>query len=504
MNQASQVGQPDLAAQSQEQEPQQASLLDTIIENSKLARDPDQRDLARDMIGEFVKQVLDGSLTVAKNTKAMINAGIARLDELLTDQLNEVMHTEDFQKLEASWRGLHYLVHQTETGDQLKIRVINATKEELVDDMTDAPDFDQSALWNKVYEEEYGMFGGEPYGLLVGDYEFTRHPQDVFLLGKISNVAAAAHAPFLSSASPLLFGWDSFSELRKHRSLATIFEGDDSINWRAFRDSEDSRYVALALPHILMRLPYGRETKPVKSFNFEEDVDGKNHSKYLWGNAAYALASRVTDAFAKYHWCSAIQGVQGGGLVEGLPVHVFKTDDGEIASKCPTEIAISDRREKEFSDLGFMALLYRKNSDQAAFFGAQSCQKPKSYGARKPEANASAELSAQIPYILSTSRFAHYLKSLMRDYIGAPMSRVQIERFLNEWINQYVVSQDDATITVKAENPLREARIDVVDISGKPGAYKAVAYLRPHFMLQQIKIALRLVTELPPPSAGSS
>jgi len=470
MTQAARESQPGAAtsAATETTPAQSGGVLDKIIEETKVARDVEQHRVVRDSIDEFVREVLDGTLTISDNTKAMINNGIKDLDDLLTDQINEILHTSEFQKVEATWRGLHYLVDKTETNESLKIRVLNATKQELLDDMADATDFDQSALWQKVYEEEYGMFGGEPYGVLVGDYEFTRHPQDLFLLGKLSNVAAAAHAPLISAASPLLFGWDDFTELRKHRDLSTIFEGDDSITWRTFRETEDSRYVALTLPHVLMRLPYGPDTVPVKGFNFKEEVDGTEHSKYLWGNAAYALAARITNAFALYHWCSAIQGVQGGGLVEDLPMHTFRTDEGEIASKCPTEIAISDRREFEFSNLGFLPLLYRKHSDQAAFFGAQSCQKAKSYGPKNPDANASAMLSTQIPYILSTSRFAHYLKSIMRDTIGKAVERVEIERFLNQWINEYVVDDNNASMAVKAENPLREARVDVVDIAASP------------------------------------
>lgn len=491
---ASPAAATSLAAQESPAEPK-AGLLDKILKESH------QPEPVRDMIGEFVRRVLEGNVTVSKSTKAMINTAIAQLDELLSDQISAVLHAEKFKELESSWRGLHYLVYQSETGEKMKIRTLNVRKQELIDDMAEATRFDTSTLWQKVYDEEYGMFGGYPFGLLVGDYEFNRDPDNMFLLEKISNVAAAAHAPFISAASPQLFGWDDFSQLRKYADLSLVFEGDQAIKWRSFRDTEDSRYVALCLPHILLRPPYGPGTiAQAKSFNFTEDVDGTVHSSYLWGNAAYALASRVTNSFAKYHWCSAIRGVQGGGLVEGLPVHVFTTDKGEIASKCPTEIAITDTREKEFSDLGFVALLHRKHTDEAAFFGGNSCQKPKEYGPRKPDANASAALSAQLPYILSTARFAHYIKSMMRDYIGAPMSRVQIEKFLNEWISNYVVADDEASLSVKAENPLREAQVEVLDVAGKPGTYKAVVNLKPHFMIDALKVTLRLVADLPPPT----
>lgn len=480
---------------------QETSLLDQIISQGRMARDDEQRALAKDLIGTFVDQVMAGTMKVSKDTQAMINARISAIDLLISKQLNAIIHNEEFQKLEASWRGLHYLVHQSETGPTLKIKVMNVAKKELLKDMERAPEFDQSALFKKVYEEEFGTFGGSPFGALVGDYEFTRHPQDIALLEKISNVAAAAHAPFLSSASPQLFNWDDFTEMSGPRELSKTFETNDYVKWRSFRDSEDSRYVGLCLPHILMRLPYGRDTTPVEAFNFEEDVDGADHKKYLWGNAAYGFATRLTDAFAKHHWCAAIRGVEGGGLVTGLPVHTFKTDAGDVALKCPTEIAITDRREKELSDLGFIPLVHCKNTDYAAFFAAQSSQKAKLYNT--DAANANARLSTQLPYIFSTARFAHYLKAMMRDKIGSFTSRTDCERFLNTWITNYVTPDDNASADTKAQYPLRDARIEVVDVAGKPGCYKAVAFLKPHFQLDELTISLRLVAELPPPAQGS-
>ncbi|WZP00781.1 type VI secretion system contractile sheath large subunit [Isosphaeraceae bacterium EP7] len=474
---------------------QETGLLDRIIAQGRLARDDEQRALAKDLIGEFVDQIMSGTMTVSPDTSAMINARIAQIDALLSEQLNAILHHEDFQKLEASWRGLHYLVHQAETGTSLKLRVMNASKKDLLKDMERAAEFDQSALFKKVYEDEYGMFGGAPFGALVGDYEFGRSPQDISLLEKISNVAAAAHAPFLSAASPQLFNWDDFTETSGPRDLAKIFETADYTKWRSFRNSDDARYVALALPHILMREPYGPETVPVEAFNFKEDVDGTDHGKYLWGNAAYALATRLTDSFAQHHWCASIRGVEGGGLVQGLKTHTFATDDGEVALKCPTEVAITDRREKELSDLGFMPLVHCKNTDYAAFFGAQSCQNAKTYN--DDSANANARLATQLPYILATSRIAHYLKSMMRDKVGSFMSRTDVEQFLNAWILQYVTEDDTASASVKASHPLREARIDVEEVPGKPGSYRAIAYLRPHFQLEELTVSLRLVAELP-------
>jgi type VI secretion system protein ImpC len=428
----------------------------------------------------------------------MINARIAAIDAVLTKQLNAILHHPEFQALEASWRGLHYFVHQSETGRLLKIKVMNVSKKDLLKDMERAPEFDQSALFKKVYEEEFGTFGGDPFGALVGDYEFGRHPQDVALLEKISNVAAAAHAPFLTAASPALFNWDDFTEMAGPRDLTKIFETADYVKWRSFRESEDSRYVGLCLPHILMRLPYGRDTTPVEAFNFEEDVDGTDHHKYLWGNCAYAYATRLTDSFARHNWCAAIRGVEGGGLVSGLPAHTFKTDEGDVALKCPTEIAITDRREKEMSDLGFMPLVHCKNTDYAAFFGGQSCQKAQLYNT--DAANANARLSTQLPYIFATARFAHYLKAMMRDKIGSFMSRADCQTFLNRWIAEYITTDPEASQDLKAKRPLSEARIDVLDIPGKPGCYKAVAFLKPHFQLDELTVSLRLVAELPPPA----
>jgi type VI secretion system protein ImpC len=373
------------------------------------------------------------------------------------------------------------------------------SKNDLLKDLERASEFDQSALFKKVYEEEFGMFGGAPFGALIGDYEFGRHPQDMALLDQISHVAAAAHAPFIAAASPQLYNLESFTDLGAPRDLAKIFDTVEYVKWKSFRESEDSRYVGLTLPHILLRLPYGPETVPVEAFNFKEDVDGKDHSKYLWGNASYAFATRLTEAFAKYSWCAAIRGVEGGGLVEGLPTHTFMTDDGEVALKCPTEIAITDRREKELSDLGFIPLVHCKGTDYAAFFGAQSSQKAKKYDT--DSANANARLSTQLQYILATSRFAHYLKAIMRDKIGSFMTRQNCQDYLNRWITNYVLLDDNASQAAKAQYPLREARIDVSEVRGKPGVYRAVAFLKPHFQLDELTVSLRLVAELPTPVA---
>lgn len=488
--------QPQAAVETQEE----ISLLDKIITQGRIGRDEEQREQSKRQIATLVEEVMKGSVRVSKDIEAAISVRIADIDALITRQLNEVLHAPEFQKLEASWRGLHYLVHQSETSTMLKLRVMNVSKVDLLRDLERASEFDQSALFKKVYEEEYGTFGGAPYGALIGDYEFGRHPQDIALLEKISQVAAAAHAPFISAANAPIFNLDSFTELGVPRDMAKIFDTVEYAKWRSFRESEDSRYVALALPHILMRLPYGADTVPVEGFDFEEDVDGKDHSKYLWGNAAYALGVRLTDAFAKYGWCAAIRGVEGGGLVEGFPTHTFHTDDGEVALKCPTEIAITDRREKELADLGFVPLVHCKGTDYAAFFSTQSAQKAKKYDT--DAANANARLSSQLQYILAISRFAHYMKAIMRDKIGSFMTRGDCESFMNRWINNYVLGSDDAGQELKARYPLREARIDVSEVPGKPGAYRAVAFLKPHFQLDELTVSLRLVAELPPPAGG--
>jgi type VI secretion system protein ImpC len=474
---------------------QESSLLDQIVEQGRFGVEAASRERGKDLVKEFVAQVLDGSMTVAKDAEMMINARIAQIDHLLSLQLNEILHHPQFQKLEGSWRGLKYLMDNSETGVGLKIRVLNVTKKELLRDIEKAPEFDQSAIFKKVYEEEYGVFGGAPFGALVGDYEFGKHPEDMALLEGISHVAAQAHAPFVSAASPDLMNLESYQQLDAPRDLAKIFDSTEYAKWKSFRQSEDSRYVALTLPRTLGRLPYGAETKPIDEFVYEEHVDGTDHTKYLWMNASYSLASKMTQSFSLYGMCVAMRGVEGGGLVEGLPTHNFATDEGDVAMKCPTEVPITDRREKELADLGFVPLVHCKGTDYAAFFSVQSCQKPKVYDT--DSANANARLSTQLPYIMAVSRFAHYLKAMMRDKIGSFMSREEADSFLNRWITKYVTPDDSASPATKASRPLREARIDVTEVPGKPGCYRAVAFLRPHFQLDELTVSLRLVADLP-------
>ena len=474
-------------------------LLDEIVGAGRFGKDSAAQQRGRDMVAQFVNEVLQGQMAIAPDTEAMINARIAQIDALISGQLNEIMHHPDFQKLEGSWRGLKYLLGQSETSEHLKIKVLNVSKKELLKDLQKAPEFDQSALFKKVYEEEFGVFGGAPFGALVGDYEFGKTGQDIELLEKVSQVAAASHAPFLTAASNEMFNLESFTQLDAPRDMGKVFDTTEYAKWKSFRQSDDARYVALTLPRILMREPYGMQTVPVEAFNYEERVDGTDHSQYLWGNAAWALAARVTNAFANYGWCATIRGVESGGLVEGLPVHNFRTDSGDVAMKCPTETPITDRREKELADLGFVPLVHQKNTDKACFFSVQSAQKAKVYD--NDAATANARISAQLPYIFAVSRFAHYLKAMMRDKIGGFASRDEIEKFLNRWINNYTVANDDAGFAMKAQHPLKEARVEVVEVPGKPGVYRAVAFLRPHFQLDELSMSLRLVAELPKSAA---
>lgn len=473
---------------------QEVPLLDQILDSTRALDDP-ERQRNRTYIEEFVGNVLRSEKIIPSNVEATIKYWIAELDEKLTAQLNEVMHYPDFQELEGTWRGLSHLVHNSETGTSLKIRILNVKKRELLKDLEKAVEFDQSTLFKKVYEEEYGQLGGEPYGMLVGNFSFSRHPDDVNLLKLMSNVAAAAHAPLVAAADPRLLNLQNFVELPKPRDLAKIFDSVEYASWSSFRGSEDSRYVALTLPHVLARLPYGENFKRVEEFNFEEFVDGKDPSKYLWMNAVWAYAVRVTDAFAKYGWFARTRGVEGGGAVEDLPMHTFPTDDGDVAAKCPTEIAISDRREFELSNLGFLPLLHCKNHDFAAFMGSQSCQDSKTYF--DPDANANAELSTKFNFLLCVSRFAHYLKMMARDKIGSDMEREDCERWLNDWLSNYVCDPSTAGDEMKAECPLSDAHVEVREVAGRPGWYEAVAHLRPHFQLETLTASIRLVAQIP-------
>ena len=485
-------------AQAAEAQEAEVSILDQAIQATKRT----ERSRAEEMLKALSDEAMKGTVKWSKNVTRTLKQGMQVIDAALSKQLSAVMHAPEFQKLEGTWRGIHHLVMNSETSTQLKLKVLNVSKRDLFKDLDKAVEFDQSQTYKKLYENEFGTPGGEPYGALIGDYEFTNHPEDLELLSKMSNVAAAAFCPFISAGGPELFGFDKWTELSKPRDLAKIFDSVEYTKWKSFRDSEDARFVTLTMPRVLSRLPYGASTKPVEAFDYEEVELGKDgkpksvqHEKYCWMNASYVLGTRLTDAFSKYGWCTAIRGAEGGGKVEGLPAHVFTADDGDLDLKCPTELAITDRREKEMSDLGFLPLCHYKNTDYAVFFGAQTAQKPKQYD--RPEATANAAISARLPYMMATSRFAHYLKVIARDKIGSFMEASDCEKWLNRWINNYVNANPDSGQEMKAKYPLAEAKIEVREIPGKPGSYHAVAWLRPWLQLEELTTSLRMVASIP-------
>lgn len=476
-----------------------AGLLDQITTMMPRAVEKPRRN---ELIRSLVEESLKGTVKFDKNVGKTITNAMTAIDAAMSTQLAAIMHDDAFQKLEGSWRGLHHLVMSSETGSTLKIRVMNIGKRELFKDLDKAVEFDQSQTFKKIYEAEFGSPGGEPYGALIGDYEFTNHPEDIDTLSKMSQVAAAGFAPFLSAADPKLIGMDSYSELSKPRDLEKIFLDESYAKWRSFRDSEDSRFAVLTMPRSLSRLPYGKNTKVVEEFDYEEvELDEKGNSKpvdhgnYAWMNSSYVLGAQMTSAYSKFGWCTAIRGAENGGKVEGLPAHIFTADDGDQAMKCPTEIAITDRREAELSKLGFLPLCHYKNTDYAVFFGSQTTQKPKKYD--KPEATANAAISARLPYIMATSRIAHFLKVIARDKIGSFMERQDCEDWLKRWIANYVSTDPHPSDDVKARYPLAEAEIKVEDIPGSPGSYNAVAHLRPWLQLEELTSSLRLVAKIP-------
>lgn len=479
-------------------EAQEVSLLDQAIGATRHT----EPDRAKELLKNLTEEVMAGELTFDRNLMVTINKTIAAIDQKMSEQLNEIMHHEKFSKLEGSWRGLHHLVFSSETGETLKIRMIHCSKKELHKDLTKASEFDQTQIFKKIYENEFGMPGGEPYGALIGDYHFTPHPQDQEILREMSHVAAAAFAPFIANAGPEMFGFDDFRDLSKPRDLTKIFESPEYTKWRSFRDSEDSRFVTLTMPRVLARVPYGADTCPVETFNYEEapmDEMGKplqmEHQDYCWMSASYVMGAKLTEAFALHGWCTAIRGAEGGGKVENLPMHNFISDDGDMDTKCPAEIGITDRREAELSKLGFLSLGHYKNTDYAVFFGAQTCQKPKKYD--RPAATENAAISARLPYIMATSRFAHYLKVMGRDKVGSFMEAKNCEAWLNRWIQNYVNSNEDAGPDMKAKYPLREAKVTVTEVPGAPGSYNAVAHLRPWLQMEELTASLRMVARIP-------
>src|SRR5208337_3607864 len=474
-------------------EAQEVSLLDQVISATKQT----ERPRAEELMKTLVDQALAGVVSFDKNVTKTINATIKAIDEKLSTQLAAIMHHPDLQKLEGTWRGLNYLVMNSETSAMLKIKVLNVSKRELFNDVDKAVEFDQSQIFKKLYENEFGTPGGEPYGALVGDYEFINHPEDIDLLGKMSNVAAAAFCPFISAAAPKLMGFDSWQELTKPRDLEKIFLSIEYTKWKSFRDSEDSRFVSLVMPRVLARMPYGADTKPIEEFSYEE-VDASKpvpHDDFTWMNAAYVMGTKMTDAFAKYGFCTAIRGAEGGGKVEGLPAFIFTSDDGDKDLKCPTEIGITDRREAELSKLGFLPLCHYKNTDYAVFFGGQTTQKPKKYD--RPEATANAAISARMPYIMATSRFAHYLKVMARDWIGSFKEAADVENDLNRWIKNYVNASETSGQETRAKYPLREAKVVVQEIPGQPGSYNAIAWMRPWLQFEELTTSMRMVASIP-------
>lgn len=446
----------------------------------------------------LAEQALSETAVISDDVIGTIKAIIAEIDKKLSDQVNLILHQPRFQQLESAWRGLNYLVNNTETDEMLKIRVMNVSKADLGKTLKkySGVAWDQSPMFKKLYEQEYGQLGGEPYGCLVGDYYFSHMPTDVQLLGQVAQIAAAAHAPFIAGAAPTLMNMDSWQELANPRDLAKIFGAPDYAAWRSLREADDSKYVGLAMPRFLARLPYGAKTNPVEEFEFEEETSGGDSSKYAWGNAAYAMAVNINRSFKLYGWCTSIRGVESGGAVEGLPVHTFPSDDGGVDMKCPTEIAISDRREAELAACGLMPLIHRKNTDTAAFIGAQSLQKPQEY--MDPDATSNARLAGRLPYLFASCRFAHYLKCMVRDKVGSFKERADMQRYLSDWITNYVIlNPENAGEQARAAKPLAGAEVKVEEVEGNPGYYTAKFHLRPHYQLEGVNVTMSLVSRLP-------
>ncbi len=474
---------------------QEKQLLDQIITATRQT----EPDRAQDLLATLTDEALKGTVTYNRNLTITLNEAIAAIDAKISRQLVKIMQSPEFAKLEGTWRGLHYLVQNSETSANLKIRVLNASKRDLSRDLSKAVEFDQSRLFKSIYEDEFGTPGGEPMGAIIGDYEFDNSFEDIQLLQGMAAISAASFAPFISAASPNLFGFDDYRELSRPRDLEKIFDTVEYIKWRSFRDSEDSRFVALAMPRVLARLPYGPETVRVDEFDFNETIDSATkqlpHDRYCWMNAAYVQGSRMTNAFSINGWCTAIRGAENGGKVENLPMHIFASDDGDLDVKCPTEVGITDRRDAELGKLGFLPLCHYKNTDYAVFFGAQTAHKPKLYD--RPEATANAAISARLPYMMATSRFAHYLKVMGRDKIGSFMEAEDCEKWLNRWISSYVNANDAAGDEMRAKFPLREAKVTVQEVAGKPGSYNAVAWMRPWLQMEELTTSLRMVARIP-------
>lgn len=482
---------------------EEASDFSLLLTREFKPRSDKAKEEVENAVQTLAQYVLKDTSVVSDDALASIGAIIAQIDKKLTEQVNLILHHEDFQKLEGSWRGLHYMVNNTETDELLKIKVMNISKKELGKTLKKfkGVSWDQSPLFKKIYEEEFGQFGGEPFGCLTGDYQFDHSPQDVELLAQIAQISAASHAPFIAGVAPSTLGMDSWGELANPRDLTKIFSTPDYAAWRSLRASDDARYIGLAMPRFLSRLPYGAKTDPVEEFDFEEDTEAANSKNYTWTNAAYAMATNINRSFKLYGWCSRIRGIESGGAVENLPVHSFPTDDGGVDMKCPTEIAISDRREAELAKAGFMPLIHKKNSDFAAFIGAQSLQQPAEYD--DPDASANANLAARLPYLFATCRFAHYLKCIVRDKVGSFKEKEDMQRWLNDWILNYVDGNPaHSSETTKAQKPLAAAEVVVEEVEGNPGYYSSKFFLRPHYQLEGLTVSLRLVSKLPSAKGG--
>lgn len=484
------------AAQAQEQVTEQGSLLDEIVQSTRLKPSDDAYSITRQGVQAFIDELLKPGRAEAKVSANLVDDMVAEIDRKLSAQMDVILHNPELQKLESAWRSLKFLIDRTNFRENVRIDILSVKKEELLADFEDAPEITKSGLYRKVYTQEYGQFGGQPYGLMVGNYEFGAGSQDMKLLQSMASVATMAHAPFIAAAGSQMFGLEDFSGLPNMKDLKAVFEGPQYIKWKSFRESEDSRNVALTVPHFLLRLPYGPDTQPVKSFNYKEEMTGGN-SSFLWGNAAFSFATTITDSFAKYRWCANIIGPQGGGAVENLPIYQYESM-GEIQTKIPTEILISERREFELAEEGFVALAMRKGSDNAAFFSANSCQKPKTFGISKEgkEAELNYKLGTQLPYTFIVNRLAHYIKVIQRENIGTWKERGDLEAELNNWIRQYVADQDNPSPGVRSRRPLRQAEISVSDVEGDPGWYRVTMKVRPHFKYMGASFTLSLVGKL--------
>lgn len=482
--------------------PAELNEFEALLNKEFKPKTDERKSAVQTAVRTLAEQALIGTVLVSDDVVKSIEAMIAAIDKKLTEQVNRILHHEDFRRLEGTWRGLHHLVSNTETDEMLKIRVLNLPKKELGSTIKKfkGTAWDQSPLFKSLYEKEFGTPGGQPYGCLLGDYYFDHTAPDVEILSGMGQIAAAAHAPFISAAGPTLTGMETWQELSNPRDLTKIFGTAEYAPWRSLRDSEDSRYIGLTMPRFLARIPYGAKTNPVEDFAFEEDTEGAKHDKYVWANSAYAMGTNITRSFKMWGWCARIRGAESGGMIEGLPVHTFPTDDGGVDMKCPTEIAITDRREAELAKNGMMPLSHWKNTDYAVFVGAQSLQKPAVYD--DDDATGNANLAARLPYLFATCRFAHYLKCMVRDKIGSFKERGDMERWLNDWIKQYCVDSATAGEADKARRPLADAEVKVEEVEGNPGYYSSKFFLRPHYQLEGLTVSLRLVSKLPSAKGG--